>query len=356
MRKSTTVHFLSRIDLFLHSVPPLSPCSEKHTEERQHPPKSSRLWQMDRLDAWILHRLWPLCCQGFCVVLFHNSTTTRRLHRNFYFSIFNHQLCLFVFFLFLYLRSWPDVEQLIARVETRWRTCAAWSQVMPNSIRSSGVTRLRSSAHSADRTRLPIRGVTGNVARPFPGSTPARNHGGLSSDTRPAPTSREPRVQVKLKLPQALWNWIYCSRDFHSFIHETKDLSSRPSRRPKKVESFPVMKLSFRTMTTRTGLACVFQLLIGTGRNQEKKTNKFVLNRWPLALYVWGVLSGIWKFHVCVIMTKVDMCVSLGISRLWCHRCWRWYGWAGRPCCIDIFKYLKCNDRKLLLLLLLLCA
>lgn len=45
-----------------------------------------------------MHRLWPLCCQGFCVVLFHNSTTTRRLHRNFYFSIFNHKLCLFVFY------------------------------------------------------------------------------------------------------------------------------------------------------------------------------------------------------------------------------------------------------------------
>jgi hypothetical protein len=98
MRKSTTVHFLYRIDLFLHSVPPLSPCSEKHTEELQHPPKSSRLWQMDRFDAWILHRLWPLCCRGFCVVLFPNSTTTRRLHRNFYFSIFNHKLCLFVFY------------------------------------------------------------------------------------------------------------------------------------------------------------------------------------------------------------------------------------------------------------------
>lgn len=224
MRKSTTVHFLSRIDLFLHSVPPLSPCSKQQTEERQHPPKSSRLWQMDRLDAWILHRLWPLCRRGFCVVLFPNSTTTtRRLHRNFYFSIFNHQLCLFVFFLFFFISSiltgCADVaEQLIARVETRWRTCAAWSQVMPNSIRSSGVTRLRSSAHSADRTRLPIRGVTGNVARPFPGSTPAQNHGGLSSDTRPAPTSREPRVQVKMKASTTKLELIAVEMSTHSFM------------------------------------------------------------------------------------------------------------------------------------------
>ncbi|EFX83288.1 hypothetical protein DAPPUDRAFT_240014 [Daphnia pulex] len=52
--KSTTVHFLSCIDLFLHSgLSPLSTLLVPNNTRKSAstPPKSSRLWQMDRLDA-----------------------------------------------------------------------------------------------------------------------------------------------------------------------------------------------------------------------------------------------------------------------------------------------------------------
>ncbi len=60
---------------------------------------------------------------------------------------------------------------------------------------------------------------------------------------------------------------IDCSRDFHSFIHETKDLSSRPSRRPKKVESFPVHE-TFIPHNVHTYWACLCFSIIDWNRKE----------------------------------------------------------------------------------------
>jgi hypothetical protein len=66
---------------------------------------------------------------------------------------------------------------------------------------------------------------------------------------------------------------IDCSRDFHSFIHETKDLSSRPSRRPKKVESFPVHE-TFIPHNVHTYWACLCFSIIDWNRKEPREEDQ----------------------------------------------------------------------------------
>lgn len=229
-----------------------------------------------------MHRLWPLCRRGFCVVSFvfqlllllHVVCTETFISP---FLIINF-VCLYFFFFFYIF----DPDRMCGRGGAAYcegrDTLENLCSMIPGDAQQYSLFR---------RDAAP-------VECPFRGSytfTYSRGHGECRSPVSRLDSCTEswrtffryqacPDVQGtessgKMKAATTKLEFIAVEISTHSFMRRKTCPAARPGgRRRSKVS--PFMKLSFRTMSTRTGLACVFQLLIGQeGTKRRRPTNLF---------------------------------------------------------------------------------